>query len=109
MNALPHPILDRPWSWEISRVEWLAEDEDASSYLDVTFTRDGHSRKLRFIEPQNVTLEFDGQHSIQCGEMVILDIRDRQLDGLTVQVTEGGASGSPLRLYARAVTEIALD
>jgi hypothetical protein len=43
---------------------------------------------------------------MQCGEMVILDIRGRQLDGLDVQVTEGDASGSPLRLYARSVTEV---
>jgi hypothetical protein len=38
--------------------------------------------------------------------MAILDISRRQLDGLTVQVTEFGASGTPLHLYARAVQEI---
>jgi hypothetical protein len=38
--------------------------------------------------------------------MAILDISRRQLDGLTVQVTEFGASGTPLRLYARSVQEI---
>src|SRR5262249_45212977 len=105
-----HSILDRPWDWEIARLEWSAADETNASYLDVTFRRDGESRKLRFTEPQNVSLTFDdGHNSIHCGEMVVLDIRDRQLDGLNVQVTEGGASGSPLRLYAKSVTEITLD
>jgi hypothetical protein len=110
VDNLHHPILDRPWDWEIARLEWVAANETNSSHLDVTFTREGELRKLRFAEPQNVSINFDdGHNSIQCGEMVILDVRDRQLDALNVQVTEGGASGSPLRFYAKSVTEIALD
>jgi hypothetical protein len=38
--------------------------------------------------------------------MVILDVVDRQLDDLNVQVTEGGASGTPLGLYAKSVAEV---
>ena len=110
MDNRHHPIIDRPWEWEIVRFEWVAAGETNSSRLDVTFARGGESRTLRFTEPQAVSLNFDDGHNpIECGEMVILDVSDRQLDHLNVQVTEGGASGTPLDLYAKSVTEVALD
>jgi hypothetical protein len=105
MTDPDHPILEKPWTCEIAQFEWSAGSDDVPSVLDVTFVRDGSSRRLRFIDPQDVTLEFSGRFPIQCGEMAILDVRDRQLDGLGVQVAEYGASGTPLRLYARAVVD----
>ena len=106
MNDPDHPILDRPWRWEIEEFTWRSEHDSMQAALDVRFARDGHRRTLRFIEPQDVTIQFGGKPPIQCGEMAILDVSQRQLDGLTVQVTEFGASGTPLQLYARSVQEI---
>lgn len=106
MNDPDHPILDQPWRWEIEELVWHSEHGATQAALDVRLVRDGHRRTLRFIEPQDVTIQFAGTHPIQCGEMAILDISRRQLDGLTVQVTEFGASGTPLRLYARSVQEV---
>jgi hypothetical protein len=106
MDDPHHPILERPWLCEIGRLEWVAGRDDEPSSLDVTFTRGDVSCTLRFIDAQDVSVEIGGRLPMQCGEMVILDIRGRQLDGLDVQVTEGDASGSPLRLYARSVTEV---
>ncbi|MFN9246556.1 MAG: hypothetical protein ACK6DS_05710 [Planctomycetota bacterium] len=106
MSDPDHPILAQPWRWEIEGLAWHSEHDSMQASLDVRFVRDGQRRTLRFIEPQDVTIQFGGKHPIQCGEMAILDISRRQLDGLTVQVTEFGASGTPLHLYARAVQEI---
>ncbi len=106
MNDPDHPILDQPWRWEIDEFTWHAERGTVQAALDVRFVRDGQHLTLRFIEPQDVTIEFGGSYPIQCGEMAILDISGRQLDGLTVQVTEFGASGTPLRLYARSVQKL---
>jgi len=103
MDDPHHPILESPWLWEIDHIEWAAGTGDTPSCLDITFIRGGVSRTLRFIDAQNVSMNIDGRLPAQCGEMVILDIRDRQLEGLSVQVTEGGASGSPVELYARTV------
>jgi hypothetical protein len=106
MNDPDHPILDQPWRWEIIQFDWHSMDASSPSWLDVTFIRDGVRRTLRFIDPQDVTIKVGGWYPIQCGEMAILDVSRRQLDGLGVQVTEFGASGSPLRLYARSVLEV---
>jgi hypothetical protein len=106
MHDPDHPILDQPWRWEIEEFAWRSEHDSMQAALDVRFIRDGQRRTLRFIEPQDVAIQFGGKHPIQCGEMAILDISRRRLDGLTIQVTEFGASGSPLRLYARSVQEI---
>jgi hypothetical protein len=106
MKDPDHPILDQPWRWEIDEFAWMSEQAPLPAALDVRFIRDGQRRTLRFIEPQEVTIQFGGKHPIQCGDMAILDISQRQLDGLSVQVTAFGASGTPFRLYARSVREI---
>jgi len=106
MDDPNHPILESPWLWEINRIEWAAGTGETPSDLDVTFIRGAVSRARRFIDAQDVTVNIEGRLPVQFGEMVILDIRGRQLDGLRVQVTEGGASGSPLELYARRVEEV---
>ncbi len=106
MSAPDHSILREPWRWEIEEFAWHCGHDSVQAALDVRFVRDGQRRTLRFIEPQDVTIEFSGRYPIQCGEMAILDISHRQLDGLTVQVTAFGASGTPVKLYARSVHEI---
>ena len=103
MNNPDDAILENPWSWEISRFEWNASEDGCATYLDVTFQRDGTTRILRFIAPQDVYIHIPGGRPIECGDMLIRDICDRQLDSLGIQVTEGGASGTPLSLYARTV------
>lgn len=105
MTDPAHPILNQPWCWEIETFTWHFGHDSVQAALDVRFVRDGQRRTLRFIDPQDVTIAFGGNHPIQCGDMAILDISRRQLDGLTVQVTEFGASGTPLKLYARSVQE----
>jgi hypothetical protein len=74
--------------------------------LDMLLTKDEIERKLRFVSPQQVRIELSGGYPQDCGEMVILDIRDRGWERLGVEVAEGGASGSPVTLYAREVLEI---
>jgi hypothetical protein len=53
-----------------------------------------------------IKLDVDGAWPAQCGEMVIVDITRRKYEGLRVQVTESGASGSPLQLFAKDVTDL---
>jgi hypothetical protein len=105
MEQKYHPILDRPWEYSISELSWGMSD--AGEYcLDLSFTKGKVERKLRFLNPQQVKIELWGSYPQSCGEMVILDIRDRGWEGLGVEVAKGGASGSPVTLYAREVLEI---
>lgn len=106
MNDPTHPILDQPWRWEIDSFTWHSKQHFSPCALDVRFVRDGVYRTLRFIEPTDVTIQFSDGSPIQCGDLIILDIRGRQLAGLEVQVTEFGASSTPLRLYAKTVQAI---
>src|SRR5690349_8121842 len=106
MEGYDHPILDRPWEWQIEKFSWHIDPIARLAALDVGFVRNGEHRVLRFAEPQDVTIQLDGRLPIPCGEMAIRDISHRQLEGLSVCVTEFGASGSPLRLYARSVHEV---
>lgn len=106
MNDPDHSVLHQPWRWAIEGFVWHAEKGLPPSVLDVWFVREDERCVLRFIEPQDVVIRIDGIHPAPCGDMAILDISQRQLDGLHVQVTEFGASGTPLRLYARSVERI---
>lgn len=106
MESPDHPILDRPWEWQIERFSCRTDQFARLTVLDVGFVRNGQRRVLRFSDPQDVTIQFDGKFPIPCGEMAIRDISHRQLEGLSVCVTEFGASGSPLHLYARSVHEV---
>jgi len=102
-----HSILDRPWEYSIHEIRWGATDGDPQeSYFEVLFVKSAENHRLRFLSPQEVRLELSGGFPQSCGELVIHDISDRGWDGLCVQVAEGGASGSPLMLYARDVIEI---
>ena len=69
------------------------------------FIQKGKVRIVKIINDREKTVDVLGPGDV-FGEMAILDISRRQLDGLTVQVTECGASGTPLHLYAKAVQEI---
>lgn len=107
MEQKHHSILERPWEYLISEIQWgVANDGIGDTFLDVTFIKGASVHRLRFIALRHTRLELSGAYPQDCGEMVILDIRDRGWEGLTVEVTEGGASGSPLTLYAREVIEL---
>lgn len=75
-------------------------------YLDIVLTKGVGERRLRFLSPQQVRIELRGGYPQECGDMIIIDISDRGWEGLGVEVTDGGASGSPVNLYAREVLEI---
>ena len=105
MDRKDHSIIDRPWEYSLSEVCWGVVS-DGELYLDIVLTKGDSERRLRFARPQQVRIELSGGYPQECGDMVIIDIRDRGWEGLGVEVAEGGASGSPVMLYAREVQEI---
>lgn len=105
MERKYHPIIDRLWEYAIREIVWSASG-DGEYYLDISLTKGEGERRLRFMCPQQVRVELWGGYPQDCGDMLILDIRDRGWERLGVEVAEGGASGSPITLYAREVMEI---
>lgn len=108
MEQKYHPILEHPWEYSVSELHWGTTDDTFEKiyYLDVTFTKNEIIIRLRFLNPQQVRIELSGKMPQGCGEMIILDIQDRGWEGMNVEVAEGGASGSPITLYAREVIDL---
>lgn len=79
-----HPILPHACLWDLIEFTYHCQPNDhQGSYIDLTFSREGVVRKLRFLRPQNVELS-DGR--LKSSGMLILDISRRQLEGLNVRV-----------------------
>ncbi len=106
MEETYHPILNRPWEYSIQEIHWGRLDPvDDGLCLDITFVKGEQRRRLRFLSPSDVKIELLSCPQ-QCGEMILRDIRDRGWEGRAVQIAEGGASGSPVLLYAKEVIDL---
>ncbi|KAA3614327.1 MAG: hypothetical protein DWQ01_01085 [Planctomycetota bacterium] len=86
-----HPILDRPWEYAIAALYFHAGLDGQEPYFELTLVRNGSQERkeycLRFLSPQDLEIE-RGCFPNPTGGMVILDVRDRQLDGLGVRVCD---------------------
>lgn len=105
MNTDPdHPILQRPWEWELTEFCYRTND-GAEPHLDLVFEKGEVRKKLRFFSPRDIRIS-EGFSSTM--GLIILDVRGRKLDGLGVQVTNYEAHGGPPEFWAREVEEIPL-
>jgi hypothetical protein len=101
-----HPILDRPWEWEIAEFRYVRDPAtEASSFIELTFRRSGLLRRLRFQDPRDLRIEPGFPQPT--GGMRILDVRSRQWDGIGVEVADFEASFGAITFRARDV--IALE
>jgi hypothetical protein len=83
-------------------INYQIMDDHSLSYLDLTLARDGFRRVLRFWSPGGVVFQTGDTSGME-----ILDIRDRQWEGLGVEVSSS-EQGPALTLYARSVEDITL-
>jgi len=79
-----HPILPRPWTYDLERIDWRPSPLMAETFIDLTFRKGDEVRRLRFVSPSNVRVDegFCGQ----CSGLAIHDVRSRGWDGITVEV-----------------------
>ena len=99
-----HPIIYRPHLYEITYVGFHTDRNDFSnSYIDIHFVKGEESKKLRFFEPTEVEVEkgFYGDNN----GMEILDITDRQYDGVGIEV-RNFEQDAGITFLAREVKEI---
>jgi hypothetical protein len=100
-----HPILPRAWEYEV--LGFNLQRADDPPRLDLTLRRrsDGIVRRLRFLYPQDIFIE-RGFTGFPEG-LLILDVRGRGLEGLSVQVTDfEGASVGAIGFWARDVIDL---
>ena len=85
MEDIIHSIITRPHEYEVTYFGYQTNKEDyRNSYIDIHFKKGNEVRKLRFLQPTELEVE-KGFNGNVCG-MEILDIRERQLDGIGVKV-----------------------
>ncbi len=98
-----HPILARPWEFVITEMHYRTGMDGSASYLDLTFVRGEDTRRLRFIEPRDVRIEAGFPNPTH--GLCILDVRDRQLERLRVEVSDFETSHGSIRFFAYDVVE----
>lgn len=80
-----HPIVEHPHTYKLVYFSWSINPENFDqSYIDMHLRKSQELRKLRFIQPVEITIEygFNGNTS----GLEILDIKNRQLDSVRVEV-----------------------
>ena len=99
-----HPILPHPFRWELVEFIYRKCLEDRQrSYVDLVLQRDGVSKRLRFFSPQNLELTegLPNSHGLQ-----ILDVSNRQLDGIKIRVSNFEGSWGAPTFWAQSVIEV---
>ncbi len=108
MDDPPHPIIDRPWAYEIIGLDFRKSlNAESESYLDLTLHKDGVFHRLRFYSPQG--LELDMGFPDQTRGLYIADIRLRGLDRLGVRVDCREASHGDVQFWARSVEKLSMS
>ena len=108
MTARPdphHPIVDKPWSYEIVGLNYQRGGADQEPFIDITLERGEDRRHLRFLSPRELRIE--PGFPTMTGGLVILDISGRAMNGLAVMVEDfAGATGGSVRFFAREAIDL---
>ena len=80
-----HPILARPWTYDLIRIDWRPSPRVEDAFIDLTLQKAETIRRLRFVSPTSVQVEkgFCGQ----CSGLMIQDIRNRGWDRIRIEVS----------------------
>ena len=99
-----HPIMPDAYAWDLIELTYRCDPTDwQESYIDLVFIRGDVQRRLRFYAPRDLELSRGLPNS---SGMCILDVTQRQIEGLRVRVDHfEQASGVP-RFWAARVVEI---
>ena len=101
-----HPIVERPWEWQIAEFRYVRDlPTESNSFIELTLTRAGVIRRLRFRAPRDIQIEPGFPRPT--GGIRILDIRARQWDGIGVEMADFESSHGAVTFRARDV--IALE
>lgn len=103
-----HPIVERPWEYEIVGLSYKRSLQSVhDSHLDLILQKGNVVRRLRFLSPQGLEIEDGFPHHI--GGLYIADVSGSQLDGLSVRVDDFEQSRGAIRFWARKAIELGDD
>jgi hypothetical protein len=97
-----HSIVARSWEYELVEFCYQRDvDNQMNSSIDLTLSREGVCRRLRFRGVQDVTFE-EGMPPLK--GLCIYDLSERQLERLKVRV--GNLEAGGLRFWANDVIDL---
>ena len=100
-----HPIIQKPWTYEIQSFAYHRNRMDRRrSYIDLVLRKGSEIRRPRFLEPTDLRIETGFPEPTH--GMCILDVSERQMDGIGVRVSDFEAGGGGLYFYAREVIDL---
>lgn len=99
-----HPIVERPWSYEVVGLNFQRGDPDQEPFVDVTLMRGDERRHLRFLSPHDIQIQ--GGLPTMSGGLVILDVSGRGMEGLAVMVEDFDAAQGSIRFFAREAIDL---
>jgi hypothetical protein len=103
-----HPIIDRPWQYEIAEFRYHVDPNDwSASFIDLHLRRGSVIRRLRFFAPQNLKIE--PGFPLATGGMCIIDIRERQWDRVGIEVADFEGSSGSITFFARNVLDLDVE
>ena len=101
-----HAIITRPWEFELIEFCYQRPNDGGEPYVDLVFQKAKEKRRLRFFSPRDIHIS--GGPSPSSIGLTILDIRNRQMDGLGIRVESYEASNGAPQFWARTVEEVYL-
>jgi hypothetical protein len=99
-----HPIIDRPWEYEIIGFNFVCPEGGDEPYVDLTLRKEQIVRRFRFFGPRQIQIE-EGFPRPTHG-MYISDVRSRGLEAIGVRVGDFEASEGAVRFWARDVIDL---
>lgn len=99
-----HPILTRPWEYEVVGFSYMRPEDGTEPYIDLTLRKGQVVRRLRFFSPQEIEIE----KGFPCSThgMYFSDVRARGMEGLGVRVGDFEASSGRVSFWARDVVDL---
>lgn len=101
-----HSILPGSEEWDVVEIR-LTLDLIGTARRDLVFERDQRLVHLRFENAQQI--EFDGPLSSSFDGLAILDVSDRQLDGLNIRVVGWDAPFGAMSFWAKSIHRVESD
>ncbi|MBL4770903.1 MAG: hypothetical protein JKY61_07130, partial [Planctomycetes bacterium] len=99
-----HPIIDRPWEFDITEFRYHVGLDGSTPFIDLTLVRGELIRRLRFVQPRDIQIE-EGCFPQPTRGMAILDVSDQQLGDLNVHVADFEGTRGALTFWAKDVLD----
>ena len=99
-NDSYHPILDRPWDYELYTLSYFRPNPDDEPFIDILLKHNDAFKALRFLNPKDIEIHKGFPHQTH---ICIFDVSNRGVAGFNVRVDSPTGENGAVRFWAREV------